>query len=160
MVGRRKKPTNIKQEEKAACERQESQIYADNQKIIAALQRIDNQQTAYAQQQKTEYDRQNTWECRRFWLEVSAVIAAFLGAIILFCTLYVTYQAFVDNGRAWIAVKDIGFIAVPQKIGDVMQIVSMRQNIGKGPAISVLNFQHSFWIDVSGRLRPITTRRI
>ena len=53
--------------------RNERQKEADNQKIIAALQRINNSQQAYAQQRNTDDKRVATRERRRFWLDVAGV---------------------------------------------------------------------------------------
>jgi hypothetical protein len=53
--------------------RNERQKEADSQKIIAALQRINNSQQAYAQQRNTDNERVAIRERRRFWLDVAGV---------------------------------------------------------------------------------------
>lgn len=77
----------IREQRKAERERHESQEHADNEQIIRALERISDQANTYTHQERTQNDRSEGWERRKFWLEIAAVIAAFIGAYILLFTL-------------------------------------------------------------------------
>src|SRR3954453_7420919 len=62
-----------KYEREADEEDRETQKRSDNQKIVATLGKINEQQKAYANQSATENDRVNRREWWRFWVDVLGV---------------------------------------------------------------------------------------
>jgi hypothetical protein len=89
----------IDHERQAKLERDEHQKQTNHQEIIRALQKVNEAQNAYANDRRTEDNRQEARERRRFWLDVAGVVVAAAAALFLLAQQH-TMQGQLDEMQA------------------------------------------------------------
>jgi hypothetical protein len=79
--------------------------------LVAALNRIGDQNDAAANQQAAKWNRDEKRECWRIWLEISAIVAAFIAAGGIFlqqCTMQGTLDEMHVEQRPWVYTEIVG----------------------------------------------------
>jgi hypothetical protein len=80
----KRRASTLYQEIKSEIEGYKGQQEAHHREHVAAIERIADQGDAAAHRAETNEDRHETWEWRRFWLEIGGVAIALIAAGILY----------------------------------------------------------------------------
>src|SRR6266478_324054 len=124
----------VSEQWEARREEDRREANAQHQKIVAALERIDQRQELWNQKSRPQSERAETWERRNFWLEITGVAIAIGAAAILWFTLDAARRATVEANRAWMAPRTIHLLS-PLVLNQKPVLRLTFDNVGRAPAL-------------------------